>query len=55
MFFLAIMIGITSVFQISHWAGAHNIVGRWMNIIAGVSLFPNTDNYLLHVLRKDLE
>lgn len=36
--FLALIILIASIFQISHWAGAHNVHGRWSNIFAGVSI-----------------
>lgn len=38
MCFLAIIILIASIFQISHWAGAHNVAGRWRNIFGGVSV-----------------
>ncbi|XKL62938.1 hypothetical protein PGB90_005302 [Kerria lacca] len=47
MSFLALIIVIASIFQISHWAGAHNTEGRWKNIIAGIFGIGNCVLYLI--------
>lgn len=47
MCFLAIIILIASIFQISHWAGAHNVAGRWRNIFGGIFGVTNSVFYLI--------